>query len=193
MLHNKYYWVLGQFLGDYTLEVYGRELVGKIPLSQKAIALALDDLEGQGILKSRKQGNMKYFSLNTKNSEIRDIILSAETMKKLNFLSKCRKIANLLKNDSRIVGIFGSYAWGTEKKESDIDVFIIGNKIKEDYDKKGAKFDLAISIKYFSEQQFAQLIKDKNNLCNEIVKGHILIFGAERFISLIWGGYYGFN
>jgi len=51
-------------LGDYNKEIYGRNIVNKVALSQKAIALTLDELEKEGILKSRKQGNIKYFKLN---------------------------------------------------------------------------------------------------------------------------------
>ncbi|MEK6868995.1 MAG: nucleotidyltransferase domain-containing protein [Nanoarchaeota archaeon] len=192
MLHNKHYSILAYFLGDYTREIYGRELVGKIQLSQKAIALALKELEKEGILTSRKRGNIKFFSLNLRNAEIKDVLLSLESAKKLLFLRKFPKIANIFKNDSRIVGIFGSYAKGTQKNSSDIDVFIIGNKIKDDYNDKGKDFDLNISIKYFSEARFARLLKGKNSLCREIIGSHIMIFGIEKFISMVWSGY-GFD
>jgi len=66
----------------------------------------------------------------------------------------------------------------------------LGGREKEDYDAKGKLFDLDISIKYFSEDQFK--IK-KSSLCREIAKGHVLLFGAERFIALLWEGYYGLD
>ena len=114
-----------------------------------------------------------------------------ETLKKIDFFKKQRKIASLFKTDNRIVGIFGSYAKGTQKKESDIDIFIIGNKLKEDYDKLGEKLDLNINIKYFPENEFINLIKSKDNLIKEIIKDHILIFNIENLINLIWKNYYG--
>jgi len=193
MIHNKYFEILEKFLGNYTKEIYGRELVNKVSLSQKAIALALDELEKQGILKSRKQGNIKYFRLNLDNSEIKDIIISLEITRKIKFFEKHRKIANLFKQDDRIVGIFGSYAKGSEKKGSDFDLFIIGRKRKEDYDKKGAMFDLKVSPKYFSEKEFKTLIKSRNPLCKEIIAHHLLVFGVESFIELIWREFYGFD
>ena len=64
MLHTKYFEVLKQFLGNYVAEIYGRMLVGKVPLSQKAIALALAELEEKGVLSSRSQGMIKYYRLN---------------------------------------------------------------------------------------------------------------------------------
>src|SRR3989344_5038676 len=148
MLHNKEFEILEKFLGDFNKEIYGREIIGKVSMSQKAIALALDRLEKEGILASRKSGNIKYFRLNLENSEIKDIIISSEIKRKIIFLKKNKKLANLLRYDTRMVGIFGSYAKGTQKEDSDIDMFIIGKREKEDYDKKGKLFDLEISIKY---------------------------------------------
>ena len=191
MLHNKKIEVLEQFLGDFRREAYGRELLGKVRMSQKAIALALDSLEKEGVLKSRTQGHIRYFSLNLENTEIKDIILLAETSKKLGFLSKHRKLAHLFREDDRTVGVFGSYAKGTEKDGSDIDVFIVGRKKEEDYDKKGKLLDLDVSVKYFSEAGWRGLLRRKDNLCREIVEKHILLYGTETFISTVWKCYYG--
>jgi len=193
MLHTKYYEILKQFLGDYNREIYGRELIGKVKMSQKGIALALEELEKISILKSRKHGSFRYFRLNKDYTEIKDVIVIAELMRKNEFLAKHRKIAYTFKEDERIVGLFGSYAKGTQKEGSDIDLFIIGQKKEEDYNALGKRFSLDISIKYFSKSVWTKLAKEKNNLCQEIIKNHVIIFNAERFIELILGAYYGFH
>jgi len=193
MIHNTYFWIIEQFLGDYNREVYGRGFVGKIPLSQKSIALTLAKLEKEGVLKSKKQGNMKYFKLNLENSQIKDIIILAELTKKINFMKKNRKIASLFHKDDRIIGVFGSYARGTQKEDSDLDLFIIGKKIKQDYDKNGALFDVNVSVKYFTEKEFAKLISEDNPLCEEIINNHITIFNAEKFVNIAWRNHYGLN
>jgi predicted nucleotidyltransferase len=193
MLHNKHFQIIEQLTGNYKQEIYGRELIGRVSMSQKGIALALKELEKQSILKSKKKGSMKFYSLNLSYPHIKDIIYITETMKKIKFLSKNRKIAHIFKDDSRIAGIFGSYAKKTHKPESDIDVFIVGKKQKQDYSKKGRAFDLNISIKYFTQREFKNLLNEKNNLLKEIVKNHILLFGIEEFINTVWRSYYGFN
>ena len=193
MIHNTYFEVLNQFLGDYNREIYGRELIDKVTLSQKSIALALDSLEKDGILTSRKSGNMKFFRLNSKYSRIKDVIVMAEISRKTYFFEKQQVIANLFKNDERIVGLFGSYAKGTQKKDSDIDLFIIGEKSSEDYNKKAKTYDLDISIKYFNIKEFKTLLKEKNLLVKEIVENHIVLFNVERLIELLWRDYYGFD
>jgi predicted nucleotidyltransferase len=193
MIHNNSFEIMKQFLGDYNREIYGRELIGKVSLSQKGIALALDSLEKEGILSSRKSGNMKFFSLNHKYIRIKDAVVMAEIAQKTNFLNKHPAIANLFKSDERIVGIFGSYAKGNQKKDSDIDLFIIGEKTTNDYAVKAKVYDLNISIKYFSPKEFNDLLKKKNPLIREIIENHIILFNVERFIECLWRDYYGFD
>ena len=192
ILHNKYFEVLEKYVGDYTKGIYGRELIGKVSLSQKSIALALEELEKESILRSHKRGTIKLYELNISNSEIKDILLQVELNRKIGFLSKNRSLAHIFNEDDRIIGVFGSYASGTEKEHPDVDVFVIGNKRKDDYDKLGKKIDMEISIKYFSQKAFKSLLKDKNSLCKEIIRNHIIIFGTECFIKVVWRYYYGF-
>ena len=88
ILHNKYFEVLEKYVGDYTKGIYGRELIGKVSLSQKSIALALEELEKESILRSHKRGTIKLYELNISNSEIKDILLEVELNRKIGFLSK---------------------------------------------------------------------------------------------------------
>ena len=183
-----------QILCDYNKEIYGRELTNLLKISQKNIALTLKELESQNILKSKQKGNLKLYNLNTQNALIKDIIKIAELSKKVEFITLYKVLKYLfIKNDKRIVGIFGSYARNKQKNDSDLDLFIIGNKVKEDYDKLGKEFDFPISIKYFTESQFQELCKEKNNLIKEIIINHILIHNIDLFIELIWRDYYGYN
>lgn len=193
MLHNKYFHILRPFLGDYQKELHGRGLTGKVPLSQKGIALALEELEKMAILKHRKIGNTKHYSLNRSYSEIRDVLSMAESMRKIEFFLQHRKLAHLFVRDNRIVGIFGSYARGDQKKHSDIDLFVMGEKRKEDYDAAGKAYDLDISVRYFPEKEFKKLLENRNELCSEIIKYHILVFGVEEFIDYVWRYFYGFD
>jgi len=193
MIHNKQYKILNQFMGDYTREIYGRELIGRINISQKGIALALEELEQEGMLKSKKRGNMKFYSLNLKYSQIKEVIAMTELNRKMDFCLKNPKIGHIFRDDDRMVGIFGSHARGNQKIGSDIDVYIVGKRKGEAYDKKGKIYDLNISVKHFTEKEFERLLKQKNNLIKEIIKNHILIFNIEKFIDIVWKDYYGFD
>lgn len=192
MLHNKYYEILKVFLGDYNNEIYGRELINKIKISQKNIALTLKELENKSVLKSKKKGNLKFYSLNLKNLQLRSYLITSEIYNKEIFLTDHKKLAHIFKSDDRVVGVFGSYSKGKQKKDSDVDIFIIG-KDGENYQKKGKIYDLDINVKNFTENEFRKLLREKNNLIKEIVNNHILIFNIEKFINFIWSDFYGFD
>ena len=192
MIHNKYFLILKQYLGNYKKELHGRGLIGKVHLSQKAIALTLEELEKKGLLKSRKQGNMKYYGLNLENTEIKDTINIVELLQKIQFITQHRTLAHIFRTDERIVGIFGSYAKSTQKERSDIDVFIIGNNEKL-YTQEVKTYNLDISVKFFTEKEFLKLLKEKNPLTNEIIENHILLFGVEKWTNAIWRYHYGLN
>ena len=193
MILIKYFELLKLFLNNYAGESYGRMLAGKVRLSQKAVALALAELERKGILKSRSQGRIKYYHLNAEYSGMKDLITMLETARKIDFLTARRGLAHIFKKDSRIVGVFGSHARDTQKKDSDVDVFVIGARKTEDYEEQGKLFDIDISIKYFKQKEWETLLKERNNLVSEIAGNHVVIFGAESFVNLLWRNYYGFN
>lgn len=192
MIHNTYFEIIAQFLGDYTREIYGRQLIGKVSLSQKAIALTLEKLESEGVLVSRKSGNMRFYALNKKNPQIKDIITITELTRKTEFLNKHKIIAQVFKGDSRIIGVFGSYAKNIEKKDSDVDIFIIGEKNSTDnYVESAQMFDLDVSIKYFSLKEFKKL--RNNPLVKEIIAHHVILSNAEGFVSIVGKDFYGFD
>lgn len=179
--------IIQEFLGDYTREIYGRELIGHVPMSQKAIALALTKLEKEGVLKSKKRGTLKLYRLNPDYTEIKDVLIVAERIRKIEFFAKHRRLAHAFGgSDDRIVGIFGSYAKGRARADSDVDIFIIGPKRKKDYDKTGRTLGLDVSIKYFSPSAWEDLRKNRNPLAKGIIRSHVLLFGMERFVQAEW-------
>ncbi len=190
---SKHYWILSQFLGDYTREVYGRELVGKVPMSQKGIALALRELENQALLRATTRGRSVFYGLNPALPETRDFLAMAEHTRKTMFLSKHLRIKQLFRDDERIVGVFGSYAKGIESKASDVDIFVVGDKKEKDYDSIGKIWGLDVHLFHFSPKEFRRLLARKDNLMCEIAESHVLVFGIERFIRLVWEQRYGFD
>ena len=97
MIHNKYFEILKHFLKDYNREIYGRELVGKVSLSQKNIALTLDEMQKKGILSSIKKGNMKYYFLNKKNKMIDKYLILGEVVESIDFFEKHLKLLKFLR------------------------------------------------------------------------------------------------
>ncbi len=185
MIHNKYFEVMKEFLKGYNKEIYGRELVGKVSISQKNIALTLMDLEELGILVSKLKGNMRYYSLNRKNLLIEKYLLLLETEKCVEFLEKHQKIKVVLEDldFSGIVCVFGSYAKGLEKKDSDLDLFVVGSFDEEMIKKAEKTFGIEINIHSGKMKDFVNSLKGRDLFVNEILENHVLLKGFESFIQ----------
>lgn len=186
MLHNKYFEIMKQFLKGYNKEVYGRNLIGKVKISQKNIALTLNELEKQRIISSKFVGNLKHFSLNKNNPLIKKYLLIAEIENSVKFMEDNPKINQIIeKIDKRgkIVCIFGSYAKGVQRRDSDLDLFIIGEYNEKEIKKIGELFNVEVNIRGGSIEDFLELIQKKNPLVKEIIENHIIASGYEEFVE----------
>jgi len=185
MIHNKYFEIMKHFLRGYNKEIYGRELTGKVNISQKNIALTMEEMESEGILISKTKGTLRHYSLNKSNSLINKYLLLAEVQEAVEFLKKNPKINQFtekLDKENKIICIFGSYTKGLQKKNSDLDLFIIGNFNEKKIEEIGEIYGIRASIKGGSMKNFVDSLKNKNPLMNEILESHILISGYEEFI-----------
>ena len=184
MIHNKYFEIMEQFLGGYDREIYGRELVGKVSISQKNIALTLEELEKRGILSSKARGGAKYYFLNKQNSLFGRYILMFEAERTIEFLSFHKNIAEIFSKvgGSGIVCVFGSYAKGVENKNSDLDLLVIGENGNL-IGKEGKNFGIDVSIKSGSKKEFRAMLKERGPFIREILENHVVIFGFEEFVS----------
>lgn len=77
--------------------------------------------------------------------------------------------------------IFGSYAKGIEKNDSDIDILIIGKCNENEINKISNVFNKEISLKIYSKFK-------KDILTKEVIKNHIIIKNTEQFIEEIING-----
>ena len=185
MIHKKYYEIMKQFLGDYNKEIYGRELVKKINISQKNIALTLEELEKVGILSSKTKGNMKYFSVNKLNPLFEKYLLLTEVENSIIFFRnhpRIREILEKIGKKGNIICVFGSYAKGINKKSSDLDLFIVGNIDEKKIKSVGKDYGVSVDIKCASKKGFISMLKKNEHLINEILRNHVIISGFEEFV-----------
>ena len=170
---------------DYNMEIvnaltYGenhiRGIAKELKINHMMIVRKMNFLLENNVVDLKLQGKNKLYSLK-KNSEARAFFIMAKEYSLVCFLKKhpaLRDFINKIQNDSRVslVLIFGSYAKGNNKKDSDIDIFIETNSssLKKEYSSLDSRFSIKIG-EY-----------DKSNeLIKEINKNHILIKGAEEY------------
>lgn len=119
--------VLGFLFGDVDRSFYLNELVGLVGMGKGTVRRELDKLCAAGIIQSWKLGNQLHYQANPENpvfEELRSIVKKTTglTALLLAALDSC-----LDKLDMAFV--YGSIAKGTEHKNSDIDLMLVGEHL----------------------------------------------------------------
>lgn len=151
-------------------EMHQRELAKKLNTSLTRIQSILKQLRDINAIDYKEIGkNHVYFI--KKNLVSKSLILNAENYKLIKILRKYTYLEpifkKLIKSSKSMILLFGSYAKGTEKKESDIDIYTEkNNNIENIYP--------SLSVKTGKFDRNSLLIK-------EIIKNHIILKGGEEY------------
>lgn len=158
---------------------HGRELAKDIKQPTATVARKLKELEEERIIDHEAQGRNSVYSIKRGLPSIKALV-SAENVRFLQLLEKhpflmpvCEQI--LAKTDAPLVMLFGSYAKGREKPDSDIDIYV---ETRKDIDGLRNIFG-KLSIKRGTFNTDAALLK-------EIIKDHVIIRGAERYYEQLF-------
>lgn len=161
-------------------EMHGRELAKDLKTSLTRIQSILTELRKANVLDYNIIGkNHLYFI--KKNLTAKSFILNAENYKLTKILIKNPELEPIFqdiikKSNANLILLFGSYAKGNAKKDSDIDIYIdtTNHKMKEDSEKI---YDLVnVKIGTFNKEDL---------LIKEIIKNHVIIKGGEEYYEKI--------
>ena len=157
-----------------------REIARALNESHSTILRKINELLKENVLDYKKEGKNKIFFIKN-NLKAKNYIYSAE-IHKLNMLLKKHPKLSIIFEDikknfpKKMIILFGSYAKGISKPNSDIDIYLetnddeLKNKVKEINSK------LSIKIGKFDA---------KSSLIKEIIKNHIIIRGLEDFYERV--------
>ena len=179
--------ILSTFFLHQGKDFYVRELERMTGEDYKNIHLELQNLEEVGLLFSRKQGNLKYYSLNKEfllYNELKSIF--AKTRGAFSILQK------VLSDEKDIIFafIYGSLAAGEETARSDIDLMIIGEiplehllKVLREAERILTR-DINPSLYDLSEVK--KRIKENDSFITHVLNGpRILLVGDEEGLRKI--------
>jgi uncharacterized protein len=176
--------VLGLFTKGYNREYYIREVEKLLKVSSRTAFVTLAKLEKMGILESETRGKIRVYSIR-KSGLSMEFFIMAEQYKRILFFGKNPLAREVLgKADGFMQGIvliFGSYAKGMQKDDSDLDLFIVGKYDGKKIIDAGQKYGLNISIKSYPLAVFEKEIFD-DILLREIAKDHIIIKNTDGFV-----------
>lgn len=151
---------------SYYLQEIGR-IVGKKPgVFQRTI----NNLAEETILLSEYKGNLRLFKANKGYpfyKELRKIVLLAAGLE-----AELRIIVNNIRGiDTAFV--YGSFAEGTARPDSDLDLMILGNPdedtLMRDLDKLEKKYGREINYVIYSRREFKEKINNDNSFAANVV------------------------
>ena len=160
--------ILQYFIEHPTREVMQKELLRNLRLAKGTIIKWLDFLDKNELIRFRKVGLNKIYSLNNDNIFIRQLKILAVLLK--------------LKEISKIkakVFLYGSYARGDYLEDSDIDTLIIGKVTRQNVIKViepvSKKINKNINFQIFSEMEWSRMARKDPAFYERVEKDKIMI------------------
>lgn len=170
---------------DYKLEIVGalvgnsyhaRELARRLEINHMMLNRKFGELVEENVMDYRVEGKNKVYFMK-ESVEARAYVFMAENYKLVWLLKMyplLRGVVDSIIKDKRLklVVLFGSYAKGLAKKNSDIDIFVEteNSQLKKELDKLDSR--LSVKIGKFDSGSL---------LGREILKNHVVLKGVERF------------
>ena len=186
-LNQNHLKVLDIFTRGYDKGHYIREIERLLKISSRTSQLILNDLEKKSILESTLKGKTRIFKIKPCLIS-KEYFIFCELYKRIYFLEKNLLIKEIIEKINPflkgMVLIFGSYAKGLQKKQSDFDIFIIGNYEKNKIKEIAKTYGIEINIKQYSLKIFEKELH-KDILIKEVLDNHVIILGVEQFIDKI--------
>jgi len=176
--------------------IHVRELARLVKTSYSNTVRNIKILEKENAIKKEKDGNLIKIKLKKHPLTIA-YLKQAHTE---NFLSLPKKVSNSineflneLEEKPSVALIFGSYAKGNYSTNSDIDIFLVFQKINnptniENTAKRvSMRTNTKLSPVYVDYKDFEKNFLDKNHeFSNEIRQNIIILLGVEHYYELLW-------
>lgn len=184
--------ILRLYAGDYARSLHLRQIARDVGVDVKAVQVQLKRLEKANILSSQVKGRNTEYRLNLGNSIARYCMVMAETFAATAYLQNnflVKKVAGEARNlvDGPLL-LFGSFAKGQQRKDSDIDLFAITDS-KLDlkaFMEVGSLVNRAISVKSAGKARFMEGLRNRDPLIVEVVADHIILKGTDEFCDMMW-------
>jgi len=190
MLNENIYRVLSLFTGNYRNEVYGRQAARDLEMNQKTVSNVLLRLERDDILRSKTEGRNRIYRLNISNPALMHIMSMVEEERAVRFREESGLgrdfFEKILKSKSPLVIIFGSYANGTQKRNSDVDILAL-SPFEVDLSGIQKFYKIKPSVREYIEEEFKEALRGRDFLITEVLKNHVVIVGSDLFVKIILG------
>jgi predicted nucleotidyltransferase len=179
--------ILRPYLRDYSLKMSASEISRNTKLERRTVSRFLNNLFKMKLLNYVSQGKNKLFYFDLDKNTSFSLINLIEINNSLDFEFKNKEVSLIISkilDFSEGVIVFGSYASGNNKDDSDLDLVLIG-KVNLGEIKKIKSFSpIKINEHVVSFSEFRKILKDKNPLSIEISKNHVLFGDFSKMVKI---------
>ena len=167
--------LLSYFFTNPQANLYLREIAAKLNVDAANLSRELSQLVSDGVFISRKQGNLKYFSLNSQYPLYRE--LKSIISKTIGVQGAIKKLLSKIPGIKRAF-IYGSFAKNTERAGSDIDLCLVirkkdfkENPLLERLHQLESGLGREINYTFFTEEEWKSKQRSKDSFVLAILKG----------------------
>jgi len=174
--------ILVWFFMHHDGKFFVRQLANILKEDSTNLSRELSNLENAGILSSTREGSLKYFWANKRCSFFNE--LKGFVLKTAGVVGEFRAVLEKAP-DIKYAFIFGSYAKGEEKADSDIDLMVIGNVNLDRFDslisRLEKKFGRTINYVAYDYKEFLDKRKRKDGFIRDVLRDKkIMLRGDEN-------------
>ena len=175
---------IDNILHVFTLDSYRkfsvREVARLVRVSPSTASKYLNQLLKEGFLKSVEERNCILYSADIENRQFKDLKIYSN-IKKIRLSGIIEFIEKEL-NYPELIQLFGSFAKGENRKESDIDLFILSeSKLTLDLTRFEKKLGAGIQIFQYNRKNLEKMKITNKELLNNIINGITLSGFFEVF------------
>ncbi len=181
------------------LELFRKRLFGWLSISEinkalkkgtyKSTYFNILSLQKKGVLLTEKRGNTVFCRISLESMQaIRSLSMVDEEIAEKAKIPNIKEIISAIKPKYFTLIVTGSYAKGSQKPDSDLDLVVItGNKedtklILNSIINKSRTMLPEVHPYIFKEQEFMQMLLDNEpNYGKETYKNRLILIGAEQF------------
>ncbi|MBI4358484.1 MAG: nucleotidyltransferase domain-containing protein [Candidatus Omnitrophica bacterium] len=177
--------ILGFLFANPRKEFYLRDLARKLGFPAGNVRRELLKLVEEGVVTARREANLRYFKLNEGHPLFQELKSIIE--KTVGIFGRLKDMFAEL-GGIEVAVIYGSFAKGEERGESDIDLLVVGSlkkSVEALLERKLANveksFQREINCTVFEPGDFARKVKDPANYLSEVIKQkRIFLIGDEK-------------
>ncbi|MFZ3063590.1 MAG: nucleotidyltransferase domain-containing protein [Actinomycetota bacterium] len=186
-----------RYLSKDNTEASGRQIAADVKMSPTVCHRALNELVSQGIISTRRTGNIHLFRLNMDNYMVEKMLLPLFKKESGMMRMLAKEVSKEIREDVISIILFGSLARRAEEPYSDIDLLVVAQnaeskeKLKTFFSKRQddfiRRFGNVLSPYIITRTDFKRRYQKNDPLIREAVKTGQLFFG-KRVSEVLLGG-----